>query len=119
MRELKPLTWFELIWLFGLPAILNFIACQIAIPTLDNLKIFPIEITYFLSVGLLVLAPMFFWSIYLSGKEIGSFKIKKLLSRMRIKKLSGTDWIWTVISFVAFTFTSFSNRKNFNAETWF
>ncbi len=111
MKNLKSLTWFELIWLFGIPALLNFIACQIAIPTIDKLKIFPIEITYFLSVGLIVLAPMFFWAIYLSGKEIGSFKFKDLLSRMRIKKLSGTDWIWTIISFVALSLASFLIAK--------
>ncbi len=111
MQNLKPLTWLELIKLFGIPAILNFIACQIVIPNLDKLKIFPIEITYFLSVGLIVLAPMFFCAIYLSGKETNSFKLKDLFDRMRIKKLSGVDWIWTIISFVALSLASFLIAK--------
>ncbi len=111
MKDLKRLTWFELIWLFGIPTVLNFIACHIAIPTLDKLKIFPIEITYFLSVGLIVLAPMFFWAIYLSGKETNSYKLKDLFDRMRIKKLSGVDWIWTIISFVALSLASFLIAK--------
>ncbi len=54
---------------------------------------------------------MFFWAIYLSGKEIGSYKIKEYSARMRIKKLSGIDWIWTVISFVALSLASFLIAK--------
>ena len=111
MKDLKPLTWLELIWLFGIPTLLNFIASRIAIPNLDKLKIFPIESTYFLSVGVIVLMPMFFGAIYLSGKETGSYKIKDLFSRMRIKKLSGMDWIWTIISFITLSLASFLIAK--------
>ncbi len=111
MMNLKPLTWFELIWLFGIPTILNYIASRIAIPNLDKLKIFPIEITYFLSVGLIVLFPMFFLAIYLSRKDAASYKLKDLLNRMRIKKLSGVDWIWTIISFIGLSLASFLIAK--------
>ena len=62
--EVKPLKWSELIFLFGVPTIFNLLACKVAIPLLDSQNSFPIEISYFLSVGLLVLAPMFFGAIY-------------------------------------------------------
>ena len=111
MNTINPLRWFDLVWLFGLPAILNTLACQFAIPYLDSKEILPIEVSYFLSVGLLVLAPMFFWALYLSGKDVGSFKLKDVLERMRIKKISGTDWLWTIGTFIALSFASFLIAK--------
>ena len=87
MQQLKAATWFDLVWLFGLPTILNYLASQIAIPYLESKDVLPIEVAYFLSVGLLVLVPMFFGAIYLSGQDSGSYKVKDLLARMRIKKL--------------------------------
>lgn len=111
MENLKPLSWPELILLFGIPTVLNFIACKIAIPLLDTIKIFPIEITYFLSVGLLVLAPMFFGAIYLTGKEVKSSKLGTILERMRIKRLSKIDLLWTVGGFIILSFLSFLIAK--------
>lgn len=72
MNKLKKITWFDIVILFGVPTILNYIATHIAMPNADNLYIMPIEVTYFLSVGLIVLAPMFFGAIYLSGKNCSS-----------------------------------------------
>lgn len=110
-KNILPLKWKELILLFGIPTILNFIACRIAIPFIDSKNIFPIEITYFLSVGLIVLAPMFFGALYLSSKEINSNKLSDILLRMRIKKLSRVDWFWTVGGFIALSFFSFIIAK--------
>lgn len=107
----EPLNWLQLVWLFGLPTILNFIACQFAIPYLDSTQSIPIEVSYFLSVGLLVLVPMFFMALYLSGKEARSFKIKDVLERMRVKRLSGIDWIWTIGAFIALSLSSFIIAK--------
>jgi len=107
LANLKPLKWSGLILLFAVPTILNLIACRVAIPFLDSKKIFPIEISYFLSVGLLVLVPMFFGAIYLTSKEISSRKLKDILSRMRIKNLSKTDVIWTVEGFIFLSLFSF------------
>lgn len=111
MQKLKAATWFDLVWLFGLPTILNYLASQIAIPYLESKDVLPIEVAYFLSVGLLVLVPMFFGAIYLSGRDSGSYKVKDLLARMRIKKLSGMDLVWTVGTFIFLVLTSFVIAK--------
>lgn len=113
MENLKPLSWAQLILLFGIPTVLNLIACKVAIPLLDSANIFPIEVTYFLSVGLLVLAPMFFGAIYLASREIGTYKLGSIFERMRIKKLSVTDIFWTAGGFIALSFLSFLIAKFF------
>ena len=71
----------------------------------------PIEIIYFISVGGIVLLPMFIWAIYLTGREIGSCKLQDLLDRMRIKKLSKKDWIWTITTFIIVCLASFLIAK--------
>ena len=111
MDNIKPLTWPSLIALFGIPTLLNYIACIWAIPYLQSLKALPIEANYFLSVGLLVLVPMFCFAIFQSGKEIGSYKFSALLQRLRIKKLSTKDAIWTVATFLFLVMTSFIIAK--------
>ena len=109
--EVTKLTWSKLALLFGLPTILNFIASRVAIPQLERLQIVPIEVTYFLCVGLLVLVPMFFGSIYLSGKDCGSFRARDLFERMRIAKLSGMDVIWTAATFMFLVLASYIIAK--------
>ncbi len=111
MKQIKPLTWPQLLLLFGIPSLLNEIACAVAIPMLYNNTILPIEICYFLSVGLLVLVPMFFGALWLSGKDTGSYKLSMLLERMRIKKLSQADTWWTIGGFIFLSFTSFLIAK--------
>jgi membrane protease YdiL (CAAX protease family) len=111
MNIIKPLRWSELILLFGIPTILNLIACKIAIPFLDERKIFPIEISYFISVGLIVLVPMFFSALYLTMNEIESHKLSDIFNRMRIKKLSGNDIIWTVGGFIFLSLLSYLIAK--------
>ncbi len=111
MKNIKPLKWSGLILLFGVPTILNFIACRLVIPFIDSQKLFPIEITYFFSVGFLVLVPMFIAAIYLSSRETESNKLKDILARMRVKKLSKTDVIWTVGSFILLSLLSFLIAK--------
>lgn len=111
MKNIKPLKWLDFIWLFGLPIILNYIACKISIPYLEENTQMPIEIIYFISVGVIVLLPMFIWAIYLTGREIGSYKLQNLLDRMRIKKLSKKDWIWTIATFIIVCLASFLIAK--------
>lgn len=107
LTYLTPLKWHELVLLFGVPTILNLLACRVAIPFLDSQNIFPIEISYFLSVGLLVLVPMFCGAIYLTSQEINSSKLRDILKRMSIKSLSKTDIVWTVGGFVLLSLLSF------------
>ena len=109
MQKIEHLSWPGLIVLFGVPTILNFIACRILIPALS--QFFLIEISYFISVGLFVLAPMFFGAIILSSKEIHSYKTKDVLLRMRVKKLSMADSIWTVAGFILLSLASFLIAK--------
>ena len=110
--KIKPLNWFQLIVLFGIPTILNFIACRILIPYLsENYTNLPIEIIYFISVGCVVLIPMFFGAVYLSYREINSSNIKDVLIRMRIKKPNGKDVLWTVGGFIALSLASFFIAK--------
>ncbi len=111
MKQIKPLTWSLLVLLFGIPALLNEIACAVAIPFLYNNTSLPIEICYFLSVGLLVLVPMFFGALWLSAKDTGSYKISALFERMRIRKLSLTDTMWTIGGFIFLSLTSFLIAK--------
>ena len=107
----QPLTWPALIALFGVPTLLNYLACQVAIPYLDRQQVMPIEVAYFLSVGLIVLAPMFFGAIYLSGREIGSFRWVDLKARMRIKRLNRMDVYWTIAAFLLLSVASFLIAK--------
>lgn len=109
--NLRPFRPLHLAWLFGVPTVLNALACRIAIPMVDGWHVLPIEVTYFLCVGLLVLAPMFVWAIYLTGREIGSFQARDVLSRMRVHRIRGRDWVWTVGTFVALSAASFVIAK--------
>ncbi len=111
MTTIKSLKWIDFLWLFGLPTLLNYIACRVAIPFMETHTHLPIEIVYFICVGGLVLVPMFLGAIYLTGKEIGSYKLQNLLSRMRIKKMTKQDWLWTVIAFVLLSLSSFLIAK--------
>lgn len=106
MKQIKKISCPELLALFGMPLLLNIIACKIAIPYLNGLNILPIEATYFLSVGLIVLVPMFFGSLILTKNEIQSSELKLIFERMRIKKLSKADWFWTIGTFLFLCITS-------------
>jgi membrane protease YdiL (CAAX protease family) len=110
--KVKPLNWFQLIVLFGIPTILNLIACRVFIPYLNSsFESIPIEIVYFISVGCIVLVPMFFGAIYLTIRDMDSVKISKILLRMRIKKPSLKDLLWTINGFIILSLFSFIIAK--------
>jgi len=111
MNTIKKLTWLELALLFGVPTALNLVACSLAIPYLNQHSQLPIEIAYFISVGVLVLLPMFCFSIYLAGKDIGSYTPSDLLARMRIKRLSRQDILWTIATFLFLVLASYIVAK--------
>ena len=104
---LRPLRPWDLVWLFGIPTALNAVACKVAIPALDRRGVFPIEVTYFLCVGLLVLVPMFVGALYLTARELGPSRASALFDRMRVRPIHGGDWLWTVGTFVALSMASF------------
>lgn len=107
MKLLSPLKWRDYILLYGIPVLLNYIACRIAIPYFEAESSLPIEIIYFICVGGIALMPMFFMAIYLTEKEVNSNTLKDLFTRMRIKKLSKEDWAWTIITFLLLCVSSF------------
>jgi len=111
MTGLNKTTWIELLALFGIPTLLNYIACAISIPYFHQHTQLPIEIIYFLSVGLIVLVPMFVAAILLSGRELRSLNVKQILSRMRVRRLSRADAMWTVATFLFLVFTSYMVAK--------
>ena len=110
-NTVKKLTWLELVVLFGIPTALNAIACKVSIPFFQNYSNLPIEISYFLSVGILVLMPMFFAGYFLSKKETPSGNFRQVLARMRIKKLTRSDWAWTVLGFLGLVLSSYLIAK--------
>ena len=111
MTKLSPLKWFELLLLFGIPTVFNFIACRLFIPLLSATPVFPIEVNYFRSVGGFVLMPMFFAAICLSRREAGSYKLSPLLARMRVKNLSLADTFWTIATFLLLVLASYLIAK--------
>jgi len=109
--EIRPLRWRDFILLFGLPTLLNLIACRMMIPFMTNHTSLPSEVVYFISVGGIVLMPMFFWALFMSGRDVGSFRLSDILRRMRFKAMSGADWGWSVAGFVALSLMSFLIAK--------
>ena len=109
--KIIPLKWIDLVYLFGFPTVLNFIACKLLIPFFDSFNLIPIEASYFISVGGFVLLPMFIFSIFLSGKDIGSYKTKHIFERMRLKKISRPDLVWTIGTFVLLVLVSYLIAK--------
>lgn len=109
--RLAPLQRLELLWLVGPPICLNVIACRVAIPRLDAMGRLPVEITYFLCVGGLVLAPMFFSALFLIRREAARTTWLGVLSRMRVRALGRADWLWTVATFVGLSAASFCIAK--------
>jgi membrane protease YdiL (CAAX protease family) len=111
MKHLTPLKWADYLWLYGVPTLLNFLACQLAIPYLQANSTLPIEVIYFISVGGIALAPMFFLALIAAKRESRKGTLNSILKRMRIKKMNGRDWLWTVGTFVVLCATSFVIAK--------
>lgn len=108
---MKPLRPSQLAGLFGVPTLLNALACKVVIPRVDAWGVLPIEVTYFFSVGLLVLVPMFAAALMLSAREAGSHRMRDVLARMRVRPLRGRGWMWTGVTFVALSSASFVIAK--------
>jgi len=114
MRGVAPvprLRWREYLWLLGIPVLLNTVACRWAIPAFSGLFGAPIEISYFISVGGLALAPMLFGALLLARREKGKASRPMLLRRLRIRRMSRTDWMWAVSAFLVLSLASFVIAK--------
>lgn len=107
----RPLPPLELAWLFGVPTALNTVACQFVIPWMDARCALPIEATYFLSVGLIVLVPMFVGALVMSAREAGSTRLRDILARMRVRRIESREWGWAVATFVTLSLASFLIAK--------
>ena len=124
-KQATAIKWRSYTFLYGVPTVLNFIACRLAIPFFERNSELPIEIIYFLSVGGIALLPMFLGSIYLAPREIHSNKWKKLLKRMRVRRISKVDLWWTIATFLVLVLASFLIAKvlmplwDYNATPFF
>jgi len=105
--DTEPLRPSGLALLFGVPTVLNALACRVAIPRLDGWGVLPLEVTFFLCVGVLVLVPMFVWAVRRSARESASPALRDVLTRMRVKRIAGRDWLWTVLTFVVLSLASY------------
>jgi len=92
----KKISRIQLFLLFGIPGLLMYIACKIAIPFLNSFRVFPIEISWFLSAGFLVLIPIFIASLIFVKNEIKTSNLQAMFARMRIKPMQPVDWAYAV-----------------------
>ncbi len=97
---MKRVSVIELLLMFGIPGILMYLATKVFIPILDSYHLFPVEISWFICGGLLVLIPILMASLVLTKKEVDSFTLKTLCARMRIKSMIPTDWAYAIGSLV-------------------
>jgi membrane protease YdiL (CAAX protease family) len=97
---MKKISIIELLLMFGIPAILMYLTTDVVIPLIDSYHIFPIEISWFLSAGLLVLFPMLIASLVFVRKEIQSFTLETICARLRIKSMKPIDWVYAIGSLI-------------------
>ena len=113
MTKQRPLGWPQLLALFGIPTLLNGVACLWLIPLFRSELNWPVEIAYFVAVGGFVLAPMLVGALVLSAGDVGSYRPGALLARMRIHRMNGADWLWALVGFLFLGLASFLVAKVF------
>lgn len=76
--------------LFGIPAAVFVVVCRVLVPLLhQNFGLHP-ALSWFIG-GLLTFVPLFLLAIFLGRKD--GFQTKtELISRLRLKRMSGRDW---------------------------
>jgi membrane protease YdiL (CAAX protease family) len=90
MKIIQSFSQRKLIFLMALPIILNSFASWIMVPFLNQKTSLPIEVCYFLSLGILVFIPMIFIALTFTIREKSIDQ--SIWQSMRINKLSGADW---------------------------
>jgi membrane protease YdiL (CAAX protease family) len=104
-NEIKPLRWMGSFLLFGIPALINVAMYYWLIPWLEASGIRP-QYAYTgahlaLFLGLIAAAIIGYW------RETTRHTWKTFLSRMRIQRMTGTDWNWMTGAIFAFAILYF------------
>lgn len=101
--EIKPLPLYKSILLFSVPSAFFCFIAYIVIPYFNkNIGIHP-ALSWFYG-GYLVFIPIFILALLMYRLENRKMKVKLILQRFRIKRLSKTDLKWTLISAVLILF---------------
>lgn len=104
MENLKKLPFWKSVVLFALPSAYFIMLTRWLTPFFhDSLGIHP-SLSWYIT-GYFVFVPLFIGAILLVKRETGTLNLQILLRRLRFKKLTVNDLIWTVgatlLSFVA------------------
>lgn len=96
---IKPISTSTTLQFFGIPALIMLLICRLLIPYLNQSCGFHPALSWFLG-GLLVFFPLFLLAIYLVWKE-GCLTKSEMISRLRLRKLSASDWKYAIVSTLA------------------
>lgn len=94
-NSIQAISFSTAFLLFLLPALALFIATHYLIGILNSAGIFP-ALSWFISGGFLVFIPLFIMAIILFGRENPHPDYKSFKERFRLKRMSGTDWLWSI-----------------------
>lgn len=104
MNTIQKLPLWKSIMLFGIPSLYFFLLTQYLTPYLTNTLHMHAALSWFIT-GYLVFVPLFIAALLLVKRESGTVAIKTLLKRLRFKKLSKKDVLWT-LGAIGLTFAS-------------
>lgn len=99
-NEIKPLSLYQSILLFCIPAAFFGFIAYLVIPYFNEVLGFHSALSWFYG-GYLIFIPLFVLALVMYKLENRKMKIKLILERFRIEKLSKNDLMWTVISAVS------------------
>lgn len=99
-NEIKPLSLYQSILLFCIPAAFFGFIAYLIIPYFNKVLGFHPALSWFYG-GYLIFITLFVLALVMYKLENRKMKIKLILERFRIKKLSKNDLKWTVISAVS------------------
>ncbi|HBV88296.1 MAG TPA: CPBP family intramembrane metalloprotease [Desulfosporosinus sp.] len=97
IAEMRKMTIWESILLFSIPSAYFIIITNNLIPYLvKDLNLHP-ALGWFIG-GYIVFVPLFILALIFYRREGNEFRIRLILDRLRIKRLSKNDWKWTITS---------------------
>jgi membrane protease YdiL (CAAX protease family) len=92
---LKKLAWKGSVVLFGLPTLVFAVIAWILIPALNQKGLHP-ALSWFIG-GLLIFGLLYIAALVLTRQE-GYTSTRDILNRLRVKKMTGRDWKYTLVS---------------------